>query len=152
MIYLSISLLLALVGYLCIANNINFLTNKIFSYVNPLVILSALYLLLFFSKIELYSSIVNWIGASSFAVFLLHTNPNLCLQYFVPLVKFIVSEYNGVLFVIILLSFLVIIFVVAILIDQLRIVLWQKACLVLNLSKYSKVKNENCNTNSTTIY
>lgn len=126
MIYLSISLLLALVGYLCIANNINILTNKIFSYVNPLVILSALYLLLFFSKIELHSSIVNWIGASSFAVFLLHTNPNLCLQYFVPSVKFIVLEYNGLLFVMALLFFLIGIFLLAILIDQLRIVLWVK--------------------------
>lgn len=126
MIYLGISLLLAIVGYLFVVNNINFLTDKIFSYVNPLVILSALYLLLFFSKIKIHSSIINWIGASSFAVFLLHTNPNLCIQYFVPSVKFIVSEYNGFFFVIVLLSFLISIFLLAILIDQLRLVLWKR--------------------------
>lgn len=125
-IYLGISLFLAIIGYMLTANNINFLTDKIFSYVNPLVILSALYLLLLFSKIKIQSPVINWIGASSFAVFLLHTNPNLCLQYFVPSVRFIASEYNGVLFLIILLFFLISIYLLAILIDQLRIILWKR--------------------------
>lgn len=125
-IYFGISLFLAIMGYILTVNSIDFLTDKIFSYVNPLVILSALYLLLLFSKTKIQSSFINWIGASCFAVFLLHTNPNLCLQYFVPSVKFIASEYNGFLFFIVWLLFLIGIYFLAILIDQLRIVLWEK--------------------------
>ena len=63
------------------------IVDKMFSYVNPIVIIMSLYLLLYFSKIHIKSKIINWLGASSFAVFLLHTNPNLCKPYFCEHIK-----------------------------------------------------------------
>lgn len=126
LIYIIIVVILTLAAYWAIMNNYNFILNKIYNYVNPLVILSSLALVLFFSKIDIKSSFINWVGASCFAVFLLHTNPNVCLQYFIPSVKYIVqtnTEYGAILY---LLMFLLFIFVVAILLDQIRIFLWNK--------------------------
>lgn len=60
-------------------------TNKIgvrfINYISPLTILSALYFVIVFSKMQLTSSIVNWIAISCFAPFLIHMNPNLVYYY-----------------------------------------------------------------------
>lgn len=125
-IYVVVVAVLILSAYVVIMNNYSFLLGKIYSYVNPLVILSSLSLLLFFSKIRINSTFINWIGASCFSVYLFHHNPNLCLQYFVPAIKHIVQnnmEYRVILY---LFLFLVLIFVVSILLDQIRICLWNK--------------------------
>ena len=103
-----------------------FLMNRMFNYTNPLVIASSQYLLLAFSKMNFQSGIINKIAASSFAVFLLHTNPNLCKQYFIPTIHLLNKEFSGILFLITTLLFLISVFFVAILIDQLRIYLWNK--------------------------
>lgn len=57
-------------------------TGQIFSYINPVVILASVFLLLFFSKLRFTNRLVNWIASSCFAVFLLHTNVNLCEPVF----------------------------------------------------------------------
>ena len=76
---LSISLLMAIVNTLLVVIGSIYLgkTETIrgltFAYSNPLVIIGALYLLLFFSKIKMpYIKVINWLGASSFAVYLFH--------------------------------------------------------------------------------
>lgn len=137
-IYLTITLLITLIAivpyniviwinaentfYHTIAS---FISAHMFRYDNPLVIMSSLYLLLGFSKVIFENRIINWIAASSFAVFLLHTNPNLCNQYFIPAVQFI---YNwggqGVVSLFTIFAFLILIFICAVLVDQLRIVSW----------------------------
>lgn len=94
-------------------------------YNSPTVIITALSLLLAFSKMEIRSGFVNLCGASCFAVFLLHTNPN-TIWHFKSLFKYLHStlsifEFWGITLVILLL-----IFFIAILIDQLRIILWVK--------------------------
>lgn len=124
--YFFISFILAICAYASIISNFTSLLNKIYSYVNPLVILSALSLLLFFSKVHFYSSIINFIGASSFAAFLLHTNPNLCTQYFVPAIQQIAKSHEGIIAWGYIILFLCLIFVLAIIIDQIRIFFWNK--------------------------
>lgn len=109
-------------------------------YIAPTTIIGAVYLLLAFSKIKFQSRFVNWCGASCFAVFLLHTNPN-TLWYFKDLfiylhTNFSTIEFWGLTFVI-----LIAIFFVAIIIDQFRIVLWNKLWSIIdriNYDKYSK--------------
>ena len=94
-------------------------------YTNPLVILSALSMLLYFNGLRIKSSFINWCAASSFAIFLLHTNPNLCEQYFITSVEWLYNEYNGIGCFLIILAFLLAIGIVAILIDQIRKALWK---------------------------
>jgi len=44
------------------------------SYISPLVIVYSLYMVILFSKLNMQSTVVNWIASSAFAVYLLHTH------------------------------------------------------------------------------
>lgn len=110
------------------------------NYIAPTTILGAVSLLLAFSKMKFQSKFVNWCGASCFAVFLLHTNPN-TLWHFKDLFIYLHNhcstlEFWGLTFVI-----LIAIFFIAIIIDQLRIILWDKVWSIIeriNNDKHSK--------------
>ena len=91
------------------------------SYVNPLSVLASTYLLLAFSKIKFYSKVVNKVAASAFAVYLLHSNYAVFETYFTKVINIIHTEYSGILYPIITLSFLVAVFILSVLADQLRI-------------------------------
>lgn len=93
----------------------------IYSYISPGVILSALYLLLFFSKLRIQNRIINFLGASSFAAFLLHTNPNICLPYYKPLCIEIYEKYSGIYCLSTMLFFVLAVYAIAVMIDQVRI-------------------------------
>lgn len=79
------------------------------------------YLLLAFSKIKFYSKVVNKVAASAFAVYLLHSNYAVFETYFTKVINIIHTEYSGILYPIITLSFLVAVFILSVLADQLRI-------------------------------
>lgn len=110
------------------------------NYIAPTTIIGAVFLLLAFSKIRFQNKFVNWCGASCFAVFLLHINPNI-LRHFKDLffylhTNFSTLEFWGLTFVI-----LIAIFFIAIIIDQLRIILWNKIWAIIeriNHDKHSK--------------
>lgn len=105
-------------------------TRQIFSYINPIVILASVFLLLFFSKLRFTNRLVNQIASSCFAVFLLHTNVNLCEPVFC---KKIVALYNlndGIVCLFLICCFLSVCYLLAILIDRFRKVIW------LLLTKY----------------
>lgn len=124
--YLLTTIVMASTSFLSVKYGHGILSGKMFSYVNPLVIMSAVMLLLLFKGLEIKSKFINWCASSSFAIFLLHTNPNICEPYYTPMVRRIYSTYNGV--ECILAIFVLIIFVVvsAILIDQFRKLIWDK--------------------------
>ena len=103
-----------------------FFSGIMYSYVNPIVILMSLYILLFFSKIPFSNKYVNWLGASSFAVFLLHTNPNLCKPCFCQHILYFGNLFNGIGFLFVVLSYLIFVFLLAVMIDQIRLFLWKK--------------------------
>lgn len=94
-------------------------------YVAPTTIIASVYLLLFFTKLDLKNKFVNWCGASSFAVFLLHFNPNIIVHFkktFAYLYLHLGTwEYWGITFIL-----LILIFAISILIDQLRIFCWKR--------------------------
>lgn len=96
------------------------------SYVNPIVIIEALYLLLFFSKIQIQSRIINFVGASSFAAFLFHSNPNWHKQIFTEPVQTLYEQYDGIASIGMILLFLKAIYTIAVIIDQLRLVCWKR--------------------------
>ena len=96
----------------------------IFSYINPLVIVSSVSVLLIFSQIKLQSKIINWVAASCFAVFLIHTNVNLCVPYYKAFVNYLYANYDGLLCVGLIFAFMTIVFVCSILLDQIRKFFW----------------------------
>lgn len=53
-----------------------------FAYNNPLVILQAVLIFIFFSKIKIKSNIINWIATGSLAMYLLHMHPDLKQYYY----------------------------------------------------------------------
>ena len=125
-IFMLVTIMGAIASYISGRIGIPYLPNLIFRYDSPLVIAASLSLLFYFSKLNIQSKVINWIGASSFAVFLLHTNPNLCEQYFVPIVQKIYQQNNGFLCILSISTFLILIYVVAILLDQIRKIIWYK--------------------------
>lgn len=90
------------------------------AYTNPLVIYISLYTLILFSKFNFQSKTINWIAASSFAVFLLHTNYNVCKPYFTEHVRRIFESYDGVQCIILIFVYLISVYVIAIVFDQPR--------------------------------
>lgn len=100
--------------------------NKVYAYCNPLVIISSLYFLLFFSKCEIgYSRLINVLAASSFAVYLLHTSQFI---YFTRGVQCLYQTFQGWLCVCIIIIYLVLVYLVSVMIDQIRILLWRLIC------------------------
>lgn len=93
----------------------------VFSYESPLVILSALMLVICFSKIEITNNhIINSIAISCFAVYLLHNNPFIFDYYITAVQQMVQQGYSFLLPV-----FFVLVFAASIAIDKLRIVLWR---------------------------
>ena len=96
-----------------------------YAYSNPLVIIGALYLLLFFSKLKMpYIKWVNWLGASSFAVYLFHGEGTVRSQFFSPQVKFLYENYSGISCIGMIFLFLCLVYIISVLIDQVRIISW----------------------------
>lgn len=95
-----------------------------YKYNSPLVISASVFLLLFFSKLQIgYSRCINWVAASSFAVFLIHTNTYL-FPYYTKCVVCITQSYSTLPFIFVISAFIVAVFVVCVLFDQLRIRAW----------------------------
>ena len=99
--------------------------DTIYAYNNPLTILGSLHLLLYFSKINMpTNAVVNRIAASSFAVYLLHSQVDI-RPVFSSCVLHMYSEYNGMACISLIFVFLLLVFMISVLIDQIRICLWK---------------------------
>lgn len=110
---------------------------KWYFYTCPLVIVGAMHLLLFFSKIHFSSKAVNWVAASAFAAYLTQSNWFFGKYYD----EFIRQWFNNeprFTFIIYTVAFVVAVFVVSILLDKFRLLLWQGL-----LAGYRRVKTQN---------
>ena len=94
------------------------------SHVNPFTILASLYLLLCFSKLRIQSKIINRIAVSVFAVYLLHQN-SFILNEYRSLMARLYQEFDGLNYLLVISLTLLLVFILAILIDQVRIFLWK---------------------------
>lgn len=104
---------------------VDFFRNKILSYNSPLVILSAIFFILAFSKLNLSNrKFINLAGASSFAIYLIHCHP-LLFSYYAELMRFIFQNYKGIEYLTIFITILLVISIICILIDCIRIYLWK---------------------------
>ena len=121
--YISISLISTAIFVFCIFTDFSFISDRFLAYSNPLVIFSSLCLLLFFSKLSFNNRFINSLSVSVFAVYLLHCNPHVFDLYIESIravvIKQTVNEYLLVLVIV------CIWFLIAIIIDQLRIITWR---------------------------
>lgn len=105
-----------------------FITNRLFEYSNPIVIVSSVSLVLFFSTIKIHNIIINYIAKSCFAVYLLHCNSYIW-EFFLGTIRGNMINQTPLEYFHVF-AIIVIWFVLAILIDQVRLLLWN---LVLKL-------------------
>lgn len=109
-----------------------------YSYINPLVIISALYTLLAFSKFKFNNKFINWTAASCFAVFLTHCNNIIYYGYYLPGMKYIYDQTNGLTYLLTTFCILLLIFTISVLIDKIRILIWNKVWKVIEKSSIYK--------------
>jgi len=122
---LSSALLAAVSYFVCDIDSSGYVKRCLFAYNNPLVILAALSLLLLFQQTKIQSSIINWAAASCFAIYLITENINVRELYF---------EHANALYVrgpffssfLLLMLYVLAVFVLSILIDQVRKFVWSK--------------------------
>ena len=114
LMYIILSVILAVVAYLNFyVLNIDFGVMKPMTYNNPILILSSIFLFVFFISFQFNSKLINHVAKSSFAIYLLHQH------YYTRTFIFsnsVIEHYNIV-------EILMSIVFIAILIDQLRIVI-----------------------------
>ena len=104
------------------------------TYTNPLNIIGALSLLLFFTKLNFKSKTVNYIATSCFAVYLLHMH--FCVSiYYLGTAKDLFFKYSGLTYIACIIALFVAVFIVSIVLDRIRIV-----CFNYLWNKYEKIK------------
>ncbi len=107
----------------------------LYQYSSPLVILSSVYFFLYFTKLSIRSNLINWISSSCFAAYIFHCSPLLFRSYYTEVIHgWFVKETTFYFFVnttILIICY----FVMAILIDKVRIVIWDFICSYFKLNK-----------------
>ena len=135
-IYIFVSLLLAGLEYLALRFSIERVMGVLYNYNNPLVILSAVAFFFGFQKMQVPNSrAVNHIAKSCLGVLLFH-NSYFAIRSVEPFLKEyynnIYVEYSGLSVVGLWIIGIVGTFVVAVLVDQIRLFMFNKIALVLD--------------------
>ena len=103
------------------------LTDVVWQFSSPLIILASACLLLFFSKVSIsYNKTINWIAASCFAVFLIHCFPPFYKHVFSYIVRQIAVSFTYPVALPLLLLFVLVLYAACILTDQVRIYIYRK--------------------------
>lgn len=90
------------------------------SYTNPILIFSAVALLLFFSRLKLQSNIVNWLAAGSFTAYLTHQHLLVRKEYFAFIRQLDKDTHSTLLFMAEMVLLYLAIYLLSALIDALR--------------------------------
>lgn len=96
-----------------------------YAYSNPLIIVSAASLFLFFENVTIKpSKLISYLAASSFTVYLFHDQPNIRF-YFDSAARNIYESTSGYTTILSIGLFLCAVYLIAVLVDQLRIYSWK---------------------------
>ena len=122
-VYIVISILLAVccIVSLCLRTQVT-LSSRIMSYGNPLIWISSIALVLFFSKLQLTNRIVSQVGISCLAVYLFHCNYFFFRRYYLQLIREWISDGR----IMMVGFYITMIYLVAILLDKIRLNLWNR--------------------------
>ena len=106
-------------------------------YINPLNIIGALALMLAFASMKpWYNKLINLVGASAFAVYLLHCS---LLQSFSDLMLDLYGRFPGFGYVLAAGTAIIAIYILSVALDQIRILLWNSIVLVSSKFKSANV-------------
>lgn len=95
----------------------------LFFYNSPIVIIEAMFFLLFFSKFRFSSKPVNWVAASALAIYLTHSNSYLAKYYDGTIFRW-TAELPYLSFILCCITLIITVFCVSILLDKVRLLLW----------------------------
>lgn len=123
-IYISITILITLIQFFFKKMDIPYGSYFIF-YSCPLVIISAVYFMLIFTKIQFKSKFVNWVACSCFAVYLLHSSSFLATPCYDKIILEWFNNLSTIQFLAYVIPFIVFVFITAILLDKVRLVIWK---------------------------
>ena len=98
---------------------------RFFSYASPTIIIASVYFFLFFTKISFRNRTINWIAFSAFAVYVLNCEGHFWSFYLSTNHSWWMNG-SPQAYVINTLLFDVFVFVVAIMLDKIRIIIWQQ--------------------------
>lgn len=127
--YLLVSFSMVFVGM-----KLSSIAGLFFTYISPTTIIASVCLLLYFSKLHInYNKAINFLGASSFAVFLLHSNPNVNESVFKCNIQQLYASYDSICSIFAIGAYLIGVYLLAVLIDQFRILSWN--CILKLTSK-----------------
>lgn len=121
--YLGIVIFQALVAWLLIYNNVS-IVGRLFTYTNPLIIIETFAFFLIFTKRTFYNKYINWVAASALSVYLLHANELLLRTYYGSIIHSFSIKYGVVEFLLYTALFIISVFFVSILVDQIRQLIW----------------------------
>lgn len=127
-VYFFFSLLIAITLYVVAMfkpEAILSVQGRLLAYHNPLTIVAAVYLFLFFSKLKLTSKTINFIAASSFSVYLLHCNDH-SIGFYKEGLLYIVGCLQPIPIFISAFLYAIFVYTLAVMLDQIRIFTWKK--------------------------
>lgn len=106
--------------------------SSIYGYLNPITIIEAAFLFQFFRKLNVGSlSLVNFFAGSAFAAFLIH-----CNEFAGPAYSKIYQSLHQYDYALVyVLVFILMVFIFSVLIDKIRIMLWNALLYLSNLSR-----------------
>lgn len=103
----------------------DFATGICMNYANPLIIIGAMSITILFSRLDLGTNkVINYISGSCFAVYLLHCSSWLFVPVYCATVARIYASSHGIFCVAYIALFILSVFVLAVLLDQPRRLLW----------------------------
>lgn len=107
----------------CSTSIIN-ITSVMTAYTNPFVILNAVCLILYFSRLNFSSRLINWLGAGSLAAYLTHQQIFVRPKYF-EWIRHLDEQFGPLLFVLTVAGSILLIFVASVVLDQCRQQTWK---------------------------
>lgn len=129
-IYGFLTLATSLLGFF-IGGSILTGSHSVLAYNNPLIILSTFFFFLGFSKLRIQSKAINWIASSAFAIYLIHMNHLVKIDY-----RMLMSDlyHNNSPIIGALMIFVAVILVGAfcVLVDKIRVFTWQQINKIIN--------------------
>ncbi len=123
-LFLGIAILQSIVAF--VVTRIGFpIAGRLFTYTNPIVIIQAMALVMFFARLKVFNNhIINWVSSSCLAVYLLHANELVLRAYYAKFITDLFNNHTLVPAIILTTVFISVVFIISILIDKFRILLW----------------------------
>ena len=137
-IYVASSLVVSVIEWLGTRGSLH--TASCYDLNSPLFILSAVALLLFFSRLSVSGRWISWVASSCFAVYLLHVHRLLFEPIFLAQVRDWWERQPVAVFLAFTVVWMLIFFFAAILLDKIRIWIWSKLKLFVFTERDTMVK------------